>query len=67
MEPDLAIAGSDANREIEDWRLYVLTEAGYPLEGAEELARRRDIDLHEAVELVKKRGCAPETALAILL
>ena len=50
--------GSDQTK-VESWRLHVLMEAGYPLAGSE-------ADLHRAVELVGQ-GCAPETAVEILL
>lgn len=52
--------------KIEDWRLQVLLEAGYPMVLAELLARDNDIDLHRAVELLE-HGCKPETAAKILL
>lgn len=51
--------------KVESWRLHVLIEAGYPLSLAERIAGS-EADLHRAVELVV-RGCAPETAAAILL
>ncbi|MBX5474515.1 MAG: hypothetical protein IRZ20_05825 [Thermoleophilia bacterium] len=59
-EPEL-----DERSKVESWRLHVLIEAGYPLPLAERLAVS-DADLHVAVELVDK-GCAHETAAAILL
>jgi hypothetical protein len=43
----------------------VLMEAGYPLSLAERLAGS-EADLHRAVELVGQ-GCAPETAVEILI
>jgi hypothetical protein len=51
--------------KVESWRLHVLMEAGYPLSLAERLAGS-EADLHRAVELVGQ-GCAPETAVEILL
>lgn len=51
--------------KVTGWRLETLTEAGYPLQFAQALAERHDVDLHEAVELVK--ACPPETAVSILL
>jgi hypothetical protein len=51
--------------KVESWRLHVLMEAGYPLSLAEKLAAS-EADLHHAVELVRQ-GCAPETAVEILL
>lgn len=50
---------------VESWRLHVLLEAGYPVHLAERLAGS-GVDLHDAVELVK-RGCDPSTAAEILL
>jgi hypothetical protein len=52
---------------VESWRLHVLIEAGYPTALAEELAAAvRQVDLHQAVELVDE-GCAHELAAQILL
>jgi hypothetical protein len=51
--------------KVEGWRLHVLIEAGYPLPLAERLAAS-EADLHRAVELVAI-GCAPETAVEILV
>lgn len=45
--------------------MHVLMEAGYPALLCERLAAS-EVDLHEAVELVKS-GCRPETAAQILL
>jgi hypothetical protein len=60
IEPD----GGEQSK-VESWRLHVLIEAGYPLSLAERLAGSA-ADLHRAVELVGQ-GCAPETAVEILL
>jgi len=51
---------------IERWRREELARAGYPGDAADALARRHDVDLHAAVDLLR-RGCPPETALKILL
>jgi hypothetical protein len=56
----------DERSKVESWRLHVLMEAGYPLPLAERLAQS-GADLHLAVELVDRRGCAPEVAAEILL
>jgi hypothetical protein len=56
----------DERSKVESWRLHVLMEAGYPLPLAERLASSH-ADLHQAVELVGTRGCAPEIAAEILL
>ncbi len=68
MSDATQIAEHDQNdrERVESWRLHVLMEAGYPLPLAERLAQS-GADLHLAVELVGRRGCAPETAAEILL
>jgi hypothetical protein len=54
-----------AEEEILSWRLEQLMLAGYGRGEAKFLARRGDIDLHEATDLVRN-GCPPELAVAIL-
>ena len=56
----------DERGKVESWRLHVLMEAGYPLPLAERIAQS-ETDLHEAVELIARRGCSPEVAAQILL
>jgi hypothetical protein len=56
----------DERSKVESWRLHVLIEAGYPLPIAERIAMS-DADLHEAVELVGRRGCSPDVAAQIVL
>jgi hypothetical protein len=56
----------DERGKVESWRLHVLMEAGFPLPLAERIAQS-EADLHEAVELVDRRGCSPEVAAQILL
>ena len=58
--------GQDERSKVESWRLHVLIEAGYPLPLAERIAQS-GADLHEAVELVSRRGCTAEIAAQILL
>ena len=48
------------------WRSEELERAGYSTDGAASLAARLEVDLHEAIDLVKG-GCPPETAVKILL
>ena len=48
------------------WRQEELCRAGYPDRLALKLALRRNVDLHQAVDLLR-RGCPPETAARILL
>ena len=57
------------DRELEQirmWRLEVLSEAGYAPSVAAELADRLDVDLHQAVRLLR-RGCPVDLAAQILL
>jgi hypothetical protein len=63
---EIALPETSESSKVESWRLHVLIEAGYPLGLAERLAAS-DADLHLAVELVRSRGCAHETAAEILL
>jgi plasmid stabilization system protein ParE len=52
--------------EVVAWRFEQLLRAGCERAGAEILARRVRVDLHQAVELLE-RGCPTRFALAILL
>jgi hypothetical protein len=63
---EIALPETSESSKVESWRLHVLIEAGYPLSLAERLAVS-EADLHLAVELVRSRGCAHETAAEILL
>ena len=56
----------DERAKVESWRLHVLMDAGYPLALAERVAQS-EADLHEAVDIVTRRGCSPEVAAQILL
>ena len=57
--------GSEEERVIE-WRATSLIRAGYESSAAFELALRTDVDLHRAVDLVR-RGCPPATAARVLI
>jgi len=59
------IVESELDR-IVHWRSDELERAGYSTDGAAALAARLEVDLHEAIDLVKG-GCPPETAVKILL
>lgn len=63
---DVEYAPPTALEVAEAWRLEQLLRAGYNLEHAEQLAERRDVDLHQAIALVDA-GCEPVIAAAILL
>jgi hypothetical protein len=52
--------------QVERWRVDELERAGYDARAATTLASRHDVDLHSAVDLLRK-GCSPELALQILL
>jgi hypothetical protein len=56
----------DAEEEILSWRFEQLLRVGYERRQARVLSRRLDVDLHHAVDLVR-RGCSYELALLILL
>jgi hypothetical protein len=51
---------------IERWRHQELERAGYDPESALVIAASHDVDLHAAVNLLR-RGCTVELALQILL
>ncbi len=50
---------------VERWRTAELMRVGFAGDDAVALAARLDVDLHEAIELVR-RGCPPELAVRIL-
>jgi hypothetical protein len=50
---------------VERWRTSELMRVGFPGDDAVALAARLDVDLHEAIELVR-RGCPPQLAIRIL-
>jgi hypothetical protein len=50
---------------VERWRTTELMRVGFAGDDAVALAARLEIDLHEAIELVR-RGCPPELAVRIL-
>jgi hypothetical protein len=57
--------GGEAGRVVR-WRECELLKAGYDAKLALELALRNHVDLHRAVDLLR-RGCPPATAAQILL
>ncbi len=63
---ELITTGISEDEAVLRWRIEQLRRAGYPAPAARELAGRREVDLHLAVELLQ-RGCKPATALRILL
>ena len=63
--PDEPAAERKPDKVLE-WRREVLERAGYDPPGARLLARRRSIDLHLAVDLLKQ-GCDVNLAMKILL
>lgn len=52
--------------KIDDWRIDELQRAGYDTIAAYRIAKRHDVDLHEAIALLEN-GCSQELALRILL
>lgn len=63
---DLTLERDTEAERVVGWRREELERAGYDRAGAKELAERSDVDLHYAVDLVR-RGCSHELALKILL
>ena len=63
---DLELIHFSEIERIERWRHEELERAGYDPESAVVLAASHDVDLHDAVELLK-RGCSVDLALQILL
>lgn len=57
---------SDPAARVLGWRIEQLIAVGYDSDAAFVLALDRNIDLHDATELVR-RGCPPKTAFRILL
>lgn len=55
-----------AEDEILDWRFEQLLHVGYERRQARVLSLRREVDLHQAVDLVR-HGCPHALALQILL
>ena len=51
--------------QVESWRHDALQRAGYNRESALVLAASHDVDLHQAVDLVR-RGCPSGTAVSIV-
>jgi hypothetical protein len=64
-ELELTYHGTEADR-VEHWRHEELARAGYDAESALVLAASHDVDLHDAVDLLKG-GCSVDLALQILL
>jgi len=56
----------DAAARVLAWRFDALCRSGYDLDAAAVLAANVEIDLHDAVDLVR-RGCPPGLATRILL
>ena len=54
------------NERIQRWRAQELERAGFTAAQALELALRPDVDLHHAVDLLR-RGCSTELAMQILV
>jgi hypothetical protein len=69
--PDMTAAELELDLDTEServmrWRIEALERAGYAAATARELAERSYIDLHTAMKLLRG-GCAPDTAVRILL
>ena len=65
----LATLTPDREREdecVRCWRLEELVRAGYEVEDATDIAFHLDVDLHDAVALIR-RGCSSALAVQIVL
>ena len=62
---ETGITESESER-IHRWRAEELERAGYDSSQALELALRPDVDLHDAIDLLR-RGCSVELAMQILI
>ncbi len=58
--------GTAETDEVLRWRYKELVRGGFDPDDARVLASRLDVDLHQAVELLRD-GCPQATALLILL
>ncbi len=56
---------SETETQVTAWRLHRLLELGVPMEDAEHLAARRDVDVHE-LEALLGHGCTVDTGLLIV-
>ena len=67
MSEAVVETGSTVDKEFQviSWRREVLVRAGYTTVDATALAFDSTVDLHAAVDLLR-RGCPSETALRIL-
>jgi hypothetical protein len=63
-DTDIEVVETELER-VERWRTSELMRVGFAGDDALALAARFDIDLHGAIELVR-RGCPPELAIRIL-
>jgi hypothetical protein len=63
-EVEIVIENED--ERVVNWRIEELIRAGYDEFDALDLALERGVDLHRAVDLVR-RGCPPGVAVRILL
>ena len=56
----------DEAAEVRAWRFEALFRSGYESDAAVALAAKVEVDLHDAVDLIR-RGCPPALAARILL
>ena len=63
---ELQLIPETETERVESWRAEELVRGGYEPSDAIALAGRHDIDLHLAIELIR-RGCPYELAIEILI
>lgn len=56
---------TDEAADVLAWRFDLLCRGGFDVEAAAVMASNVEIDLHDALELVRN-GCEPSTAIRIL-
>jgi hypothetical protein len=65
-ELDLELEFDAEGELVRSWRMQALGRAGYSADAAEQLAELSYVDLHLAIDLMR-RGCPQDTALRILV
>ena len=63
---EIEIVVEAEDERVVSWRIEALIRAGYDEFAAIELALERHVDLHQAIDLIR-RGCPSGTAVRILL
>lgn len=65
-QADVEVLHETEETRVINWRFDTLAAEGYSWAAATQVALRLEIDLHAAIDLLR-RGCSEEIALRILL